>query len=393
MGISERKDFSVTKITLSSIFLAFVVRLVYPMILENRQPEDPERYKTKRLQILQQKFPELVKQLPQSKKAYYRTQEGIDYDGPAVWDTITSSIYFGPRSHNIALANEETNNVSLYMAEKPFAAGPNIYCPGIISGLSVLACSYYRMASVFGVKIVIWDVENETFFCRLSGHSDYIQSIIYDPSNPNQLFSGSDDKTIKVWDIRTDECVRTLKDRATVYSVAVNPRNGKTCAWVNGNNELSLWDIGHGKIIKTVPGSMCVKYNNAGTLLATGGPGIARLYNASLEQINEISLPGQWGQQKAEPISFAFAPDGSIIMSGQLPDIVTFNATMSKIQSSFQSGLLDVTVHYTEDGSKILSSGLFTTDGGTAVRIWDLKKIAAAAKLQRITGSLTNSHS
>ena len=42
------------------------------------------------------------------------------------------------------------------------------------------------------------------------GHSDVVRSVAYSPDG-GQLLSGSDDKTVRVWDMATGQCTATLQ--------------------------------------------------------------------------------------------------------------------------------------------------------------------------------------
>ena len=55
---------------------------------------------------------------------------------------------------------------------------------------------------------------------KLTGHTGYVWSLAI--SQGGQLISGSSDKSIKVWDIRSGECLKTLKGHtSSVLSLAI----------------------------------------------------------------------------------------------------------------------------------------------------------------------------
>ena len=52
----------------------------------------------------------------------------------------------------------------------------------------------------------------------LRGHTDYINSIVYEPEKGELVLSGSDDHTAKLWE--DCECVATVNFSSPVMSVA-----------------------------------------------------------------------------------------------------------------------------------------------------------------------------
>ena len=60
--------------------------------------------------------------------------------------------------------------------------------------------------------------------------SNYVRCVAFKPDNPNIVVSGSDDKTIKTWDITSGSCLSTLRCDSEVLSVAYSPDGTKLAA-------------------------------------------------------------------------------------------------------------------------------------------------------------------
>ncbi|MGI2909791.1 WD40 repeat domain-containing protein, partial [Hassallia sp. VBCCA 56010] len=78
-------------------------------------------------------------------------------------------------------------------------------------------------------------------------HSNSVRSVAFSPDGKT-LASGSDDNTIKLWDVATGKLSQTLTGHSnSVRSVAFSP-DGKTLASGSDDNTIKLWDVATGKL-------------------------------------------------------------------------------------------------------------------------------------------------
>merc|ERR1712216_691344 len=92
-----------------------------------------------------------------------------------------------------------------------------------------------------GVKI--WSVGSSGSFegqSTLTGHSNWVRCVAFDPQKPNILASCSDDKTIKIWNIESGACQSTLAGHNALVThvefidadtVVSSSNDGTTRAW------------------------------------------------------------------------------------------------------------------------------------------------------------------
>ena len=78
------------------------------------------------------------------------------------------------------------------------------------------------------------------------GHSNCVWSASFSPDS-SKIASGSDDKTVKLWDVTSGECLQTLKGHSDiVWSVSFSP-DGTKVASGSDDNTVKLWDVTSGE--------------------------------------------------------------------------------------------------------------------------------------------------
>ncbi|GAB2291849.1 hypothetical protein Dimus_026099 [Dionaea muscipula] len=102
-----------------------------------------------------------------------------------------------------------------------------------------------------------WDVETSKIKMVYKGHSDYLHSIIARNSR-NQIITGSEDGTARIWDVRSGKCVRVispekydkLKEISCVSTVALDASD----SWLacGSGQSLFIWNLVAGEQISRI---------------------------------------------------------------------------------------------------------------------------------------------
>jgi WD40 repeat protein len=106
-------------------------------------------------------------------------------------------------------------------------------------------------------NIQLWDVATRPINTKpikiLQGHRDFINSISFSP-NGKLLASGSNDKTIKIWDVANAKEIKTLTGHSDGVQWVNFSRDGKLLASTSNDQSIKLWNVTTGKEIKTLTG-------------------------------------------------------------------------------------------------------------------------------------------
>ena len=84
----------------------------------------------------------------------------------------------------------------------------------------------------------------------LKGHTQEIHYIVWSPDG-NLLATGSDDLTVRLWDIKTGKCLQIFNEHtARIYSL-IWSQNSQTIISKSEDETIKLWDISTGKCLHT----------------------------------------------------------------------------------------------------------------------------------------------
>jgi len=185
--------------------------------------------------------------------------------------------------------------------------------------------------------LVRWETNNiesggDSYAGTFKGHSGRVncaillsasRSIAINNNNNNGgkssiIVSGSEDKTIKVWDIETMKCIRTMKEHP-VLSLCELPNcpeaveegggGGRLIASGCKDGKVRIWNLRTGKCVKTIRSTLAIQgvaglilpgYNcmRDAPLLVTSEEGTVRLWNLSTGRSFYSLQEGRWGISK-----------------------------------------------------------------------------------------------
>jgi len=213
------------------------------------------------------------------------------------------------------------------------------------------------------------------------GHSSYVNSVAFSPDGKYAL-SGSNDNTLKLWDISSGREIRTFKGHSSyVNSVAFSP-DGKYAlsGSMSMDKNLKLWEISSGREIRTFKGHslyiLSVAYSPDGKYALSGGVD----NTLKLWEISSGCEIRTFKGHSSEVTSVAFSPDGKYALSGsddntlKLWDISSGREirTLKGHSDNVNSVAFSPDGKYTLSGSKDRTIKLWEISSGREIRSFNL---------------------
>lgn len=175
-------------------------------------------------------------------------------------------------------------------------------------------------------SVKLWDVKSGKLLHTLDGHKSYlggktgyVLSVAFDPVG-EILASGGAGNTVKLWEVANGKLLRTLEGHTSdVYSVAFDPQGG-TLASGSEDGKVRIWEVATGKLLRTLEARSgfihSVTFNPSGRMLACGNSNkTVKLWEAASGKLLR-TLEGH--TSNVNPV--AFSADGQLLASKSMSD-------------------------------------------------------------------------
>ncbi len=268
------------------------------------------------------------------------------------------------------------------LAEAAYAPGTRRVFTGHSATVRSVALSANGRTALSGSEdktLMLWDVVTGKPLHRFVGHAGEVHSVVFSPDGRTAL-SGSEDQTLILWDLSTGQIIRHFVGHAgEVHSVAFSP-DGRTALSGSEDQTLILWDLATATVIRRFMGHTeavtAVAFSPDGRTVLSGA---GNTLSPSTSGDTRLIL---WDVATGQPIRYfvghtqtvwavAFSPDGQRrVLSGAADtNLILWDLDNGTEIRRFHGHTEEVlSVAFSPDGRTILSGSRDARLG-----LWDVK--------------------
>ena len=237
---------------------------------------------------------------------------------------------------------------------------------GYRSGVSTVAVTSDGLRVISGSDklLSVWDLGDK----NLGEHIDSVKSLLVVPDKL-QIISGSDDKTVKIWDLYSGRLQRTLKHAKNVNVVSITPDGSKLFFGIDGG-AIQIFDLvsgepsylkGHGRNVNALA------LTSDGSLLISGADdATVKIWDWANKKLHNTLAT----RRNEEIKSVALRCDFQVV-SGAVDGVIEIfdleNGDLCDTLKEHTDRVNSIVV--TSDNSKMISGSSDKT-----IQIWDFKK-------------------
>ncbi|MEH2455278.1 TIR domain-containing protein [Nostoc sp.] len=214
----------------------------------------------------------------------------------------------------------------------------------------------------------VWDLATGQCQATFEGHTNSVLVVAITPDGKT-VVSGSFDKTLKVWDLATGQCRATFAGHTNdVYGVAITP-DGKTVVSGSLDKTLKVWDLATGKCRATFEGDtdrvFVVAITPDSKIVVSGSEDhTLKVWDLATGQCRATFVG-----HTASVWAVAITPDGKTVVSGsEDATLKVWDLATGQCLATFEGHTDSVqVVAITRDGKTVVSG----SDDET-LKVWDL---------------------
>jgi len=164
--------------------------------------------------------------------------------------------------------------------------------------------------------IRLWDLQTQKEISLLRGHTNFVKSVDFHPQDKNRLVSGGWDRTVRLWDLQTASLVQTLTAHQDKVNIVCFSPDGNLIASGSSDKTIKLWDSQTQEMITSLKAHTLAVTALAFSPLQPILASISSDTKVKLWNLPELKLIHTLTEHIGPLRSVAFSPDGQWLATG-----------------------------------------------------------------------------
>jgi WD40 repeat protein len=226
-------------------------------------------------------------------------------------------------------------------------------------------------------------------YARLSGHDGPVRSVSFSP-NGQLVLSGSEDNTLRIWDVAAGESLKTLRGHGQPVRACVFSPDKKMALSGGDDNSVRVWNVAGYQEVRVLSSTVFVGHEDA-VLSARFSRDGKHIVTASRDRTASLWDTGSGNPLKRFQEGHDFLVSGVAFFPGHLATGAGDNSVRTwNLTAGTQEVVLPATGRIGTLAASPDGSWVFTGSPGTDVKVWNTKTGALVETLGGHAAEITS---
>ncbi|XP_002533551.2 protein SPA1-RELATED 3 isoform X2 [Ricinus communis] len=230
-------------------------------------------------------------------------------------------------------------------------------------------------SSNFEGVVQVWDITRSQVLTEMREHERRVWSIDFSSADPTTLASGSDDCSVKLWNINQGVSIGTIRTKANVCSVQFPLDSSRSLAFGSADHKVYYYDLRNAKVpLCTLVGHnktvSYVRFIDSTNLVSASTDNTLKLWDLSMcaSRIIDTPLQSFTGHMNVKNFVGLSVSDGYIATGSETNEVFIYHKAFPMPALSFKFNNTDpLSGHEMDDPAQFISSVCWRSQSSTLV--------------------------